>query len=168
MNDIIKNSGEYEDKIVTPYKNNLLYCDRCQNKIEKVSQGWVQWRNDENYQFYGFKITHHRPHSKLELKTENGCYFYHRRMANLRDLPLSSFYGTDGMGFLLGMVSEQLPNGLPRIKDNSEFLTLFMRLHLPYFEEASKHIDLKNEKDKQTSYMPGNLKFRLKSLGIEV
>ena len=129
---------------------------------DEVSNGWVQWLDNENKQFYGFKITHHKSFSPLEKKTKNGCYFYFKS-PDLNDLPLSSFYDIDGMGYLLGMGNRILESGLPQIESRQEFLKILMRIHLPYYEQVSREVDLDERSPDQKLFMPRNLRLILKN-----
>ena len=148
--------------MINNYQKNPIYCDKCNKVIEKVSNGWVQWLDNENKQFYGFKITHHKSFSPLKKKTENGCYFYFKS-ADLNDLPLSSFYDIDGMGYFLGMGNKILESGLPQIESRREFLKIFMRIHLPYYEQVSREVDLDKRSLDQKIFMPRNLRLIIKN-----
>lgn len=102
-------------------------CDICGKVIEKPKDGYVIWKHDQNLRDYDFKIIHH-------IKCDNNEY--------PSSIDLESFIGENGRSVLLSLLSVGPikinigQSSRSNIKDLDEFVDLFRRLHLPYYEEA--------------------------------
>jgi hypothetical protein len=148
------------------YDDRRIRCDRCKTPIKKSldsskPNGWVQWVENEIGQYYGFKVTCHLSVSPKKETREDGCYFYNNREHDLLDMPISVFYDSDGMAYMLGMLlgdNYKDPGNIKQIKDNNEFMHLFMRFHLPAYEIANQSLDIIGVKgDKSKAYLKKNL-----------
>lgn len=112
-------------------------CQTCNKIIHSPQQGWIQWQDNDELQYYGFKIVHHKSYSPLKYKRANGCYLY-KNDAKLNDLPLEYFYGPNGIEFLVHMMGRKSKNGKTKFLNPSERSELFMRLYnLPLIEAIS-------------------------------
>lgn len=113
------------------------YCDICGELIEKPEDGYVQFnRNNPNYNFDDFIIVHHYQASPLKEKRKNGCYKYHS------DLDLISFLGDEGKVHLLSLLDKDLYcNYNPHVQavNLRDWNDLFMRVQIPYYEEARRY-----------------------------
>jgi hypothetical protein len=112
------------------------YCDTCGNLIEKPSDGWVEWLNEEiNGQRinHAFRICHH--------KTVCRKYFDYRTA----DGSLEDFLGVNGLIHLLRFLDPDKTiaenyHG-PILSDIREYIEIFRRLQIPHYEEARQYWD---------------------------
>lgn len=118
-----------------------FYCDTCDELIEKPEHGWFEWikeRDDEgNLINYNFRICHHKRDCQELIK--------HPHVA---DIPLSDFIKERGIIRLLNfidmgktIINDSNYEG-PMIKNYREFVEVFRRLTLPYYEEARRYWDI--------------------------
>ena len=143
----------------------VWYCDVCGEKIylndasknlKPEEAGMVQWKTDENFKAYGFKITH-----KIR------CDLNYPSQLDLKD-----FIGDRGRTLLLsflnpGPIKERLYKKKlteAEVKDFSEFFDLFHRVQTPYYEEARKYfncpevLDYFSDDNEINPYLPDTLK----------
>ena len=112
-------------------------CQTCNNPIESPKQGWIQWQDNDESQYYGFRIVHHKIYSPYRYTKENGCYPY-KSDVKLNDLPLECFYGYDGMAFLISMGMRESINGKSKFVNQREYDKLFFTLfNIPSFTALS-------------------------------
>lgn len=115
------------------------YCDVCGEIIKRPEDGYVQFnRTNTNYNFDDFIIVHTYLSSPIKDKRKNGCYKYHS------DLELVNFLGDNGKVHLLSLLDT---NSHLNNKSNvqavnlREWNDLFMRVQVPYYEEARRYWD---------------------------
>ena len=109
-------------------------CDYCGEVIISPKDGWLEWLHDGQFRAHGFKIVHHRPASPRK----DGCYHY-TNQSGRSDLPLDTYLGTSGLVHLLAFLDVGYvdpKNKGPWVNDIREFVELFRRVQLPYYEEA--------------------------------
>jgi hypothetical protein len=116
------------------------YCDRCGEVIEKPTDGWVHWRKDATGSVHSIEILHHLKASPRG--GNQGCY--PARMD--RDMHLNVMLGPRGIVDLLSMIDVGAyhdPEGaeIGRVKDIRNWVDVFRRLHVPYYEEARQYFD---------------------------
>jgi hypothetical protein len=103
------------------------YCDVCGDVIQKIDEGYVFFKYDENHLAYDFIVAH-------QCKCD--------RDKSTASLPLNQFLGARGVNTLLSFLSlgpikfhlgQERGSG---VKDIDEFVDLFRRMQVPYYEEA--------------------------------
>ena len=101
-------------------------CDVCGDVIEKPEDGCIIWREDKRGVKADFKVIHH---IVCDPQGDYNCW-----------LPLGYFLGEDGVVKLTSWLSAGPVSGLadnrPLVKDFDEFVDLFRRMQLSYYEEA--------------------------------
>lgn len=112
------------------------YCDCCGEIIESPRDGYVQFRRsgDNGLIYDDFVIVHHRTASPRR----NGCYLYDS------DCDLESFLGDRGKVNLLSLLDPgeyHMPNFMLMTSNIRKWNDFFMRLQLPYYEEARRYWD---------------------------
>lgn len=110
-------------------------CDKCGGLIKRKEDGWLEWLDDHDHKAHSFRIVHHDSASPL-----SSCYF-HTREIGLSDNHLSYYLGASGLANLLTFLDmgdkiDPDARHVPRVKDLREFVELFRRLTIPYYEEA--------------------------------
>lgn len=111
----------------------IYTCQTCESQIHSPSQGYLQWQENKESQYYDFRIVHHKIYSPLKSTNKNGCYAF-KNDSKLNDLPLDWFYGVDGLDFLIRMSMRKTSKGSPIILYRKEFEKLFFRLFkFPFF-----------------------------------
>ncbi len=100
-------------------------CDECGGLIERVEEGWLEWRHEwpNDPRLYGFRIVHH--FSASPYGPHGTCYAAQR----LPGRPLSFFIGPEGLDKLLTILEDQ------RVRELAGFAEVIRRLHLPGHEE---------------------------------
>lgn len=116
------------------------YCDRCEGLIEKPKDGWVHWRRDKERNVYDIEIVHHRLASPRE--GDDGCYAASPEC----DTHLDEMLGPLGIVRLLAMMDvgahyDDEGRDVGKVKDVRNWVEVFRRLHVPYYEEARFHFD---------------------------
>ena len=142
------------------------FCDVCGRVIESPNKGYVVWKYGNSYEsegYFKYKILH--PRGLLDEYGERyGCdndssYCY---SASLVD-----FVGDRGLAALLYILDSGLSYEFEyreRINNVGDFLELFRRIHMPYYEEArfyfkEAYMDGYFEGASQIwSYLPSTLK----------
>ena len=130
------------------------YCDKCGEIIENYQNGYVIWKQDENYKDYDFKIIHK---SKCDDKN-------FRSSASLSD-----FLGKRGLVNLtsmlsIGTIKINLGQKGGKVRDLDEFIDFFRRVQLPFYEEArqkfNKHeiLDMMSDANEIFPYLEEQLK----------
>lgn len=116
-------------------------CDRCGGIINSPEEGWVEWTRDEDCIKGEFKIVHNASASPRG-KASDYCY-HHMHASRRSDINLTEFLGDQGIICLLSMLDTgpfHTKNYVrPEVKDFREFVDLFRRLHVPYYEEARQY-----------------------------
>ena len=110
-------------------------CDVCGEIIERPEDGYVQFHRNEHGQYDDFIIVHHRPASPRK-NLQNACYKYSS------DSDLESFLGDHGKVELLSLLDPgvyHLKQYRQMVADIRKWNDFFMRLQLPYYEEARKY-----------------------------
>jgi hypothetical protein len=114
-------------------------CDSCGQTIEKAEDGWVEWVSlslqGVNPSGRGLRLVHTNVSSPTD--GPNRCQYnqdieYEKDKGLIKDLPLTSFIGPDGLMRLLIFISQ---NELP----NEEVLEMIKRLHIPEYEQARNY-----------------------------
>lgn len=100
-------------------------CDSCGGVIEKSEDGWFEWYTERDTSLdTGFRIVHHR----------GSCMYNDQRLEQQNrspsDFDLSMVVGHNGLALLLNLMERK------KFADMKEFIEVFRRLHLPYYEEA--------------------------------
>ena len=100
-------------------------CDSCGEAIEKPENGWFEWYTERDTSLdSGFRIVHHR----------GSCMYNDQRLEQQNrspsDFALSMVLGHNGLALLLNLMERK------KFADMKEFIEVFRRLHLPYYEEA--------------------------------
>jgi hypothetical protein len=121
-------------------------CDTCGGMIDGMEAGNVEWlseRMGSRLIARGFHIVHHG--SASPFNGPANCY-QHQYAAGRLDLPLEDFVGINGIVQLLsfldiGAFHEPDFRG-HAIGDMREFVELFRRVQVPYYEEARKYLPL--------------------------
>lgn len=111
------------------------YCDTCGEIIECPKDGYVQFKRNDNQEIEDFIIVHHKSVSPRK-NTQNGCYQYRS------DDSLESFLGDHGKVELLSLLDPgpyHMPNFRLFVTDIRKWKDIFMRLQLPYYEEARRY-----------------------------
>src|SRR5665213_64374 len=118
------------------------FCDRCGQVIERPEEGWVEWLDDDGGP-HAFKIVHHATFSPRE--TPNRCYFY----ADSPDEASNHLHNLVEEGVIPWLLScldvvlelDREHNNPPQILNGAirDYVELFRRLCIPYFEEARLH-----------------------------
>ncbi len=98
-------------------------CDKCGALIEKVEDGWLEWFDDYKKPAHGFRIVH----------AGGDCYYLDT--PEVSDNHLIYFMGTDGLSYLLSLLSRK--NGV----NVAELVEVIRRLHVPFYEEARQYLD---------------------------
>lgn len=119
-------------------------CDTCGGVIEEPADGMLQWRYGDRIS--GFTITH-KPH-RSPRRGSNGCYTVPEDVVNDFELEHVSLPTPKALGSpdyspsfdaLVRFTSllEPRDNGrIPDVADIGEFMEVFRRLYVPYYEEA--------------------------------
>jgi hypothetical protein len=114
-------------------------CDRCGDVIEKPEDGWVHWRRDRTTRRVSeIEILHHLTASPKG--GERGCY--PARMDS--DMHLTAMLGSRGIVDLLSMMDvgayhDPDARHIGGVTDVRNWVEVFRRLHVPYYEEARLH-----------------------------
>jgi hypothetical protein len=111
-------------------------CDSCGELIQKPEDGYVEWQDGKTK----FRIIHHRGSSPR--KPRSDCFYD----PNLRggDTALDSLLGDTGRVYLTSWLDagkEITETPRRSVKDLREWVELFRRLQVPYFEEARLYFD---------------------------
>lgn len=147
-------------------------CDECGELIRKPEEGYVEWLVDDKHIRYGFRIVHHALASPRQL--DGNCYRYTDERGR-RDMDLEQFLGAGGIVKMLSFINmgslHDDFDAKPRIKSSGEWVKLFKRLQVPYYEEARLYWD-KAEEDgffdganEIASYLPETLKELIERYG---
>lgn len=105
------------------------YCDTCGETID-VKKGRVIWNVGDHGEVFRFRIVH-------EGKCAKKVFF--------SSIPLKGLLGDIGIARLLSFLTPgPLTSGgfqetKPRVIDFGEYVDIFRRLHVPYYEEARRH-----------------------------
>jgi hypothetical protein len=141
-------------------------CDTCGQVIEKPADGYVIFDRNNKFQYQKFQIVHHLPESPLK-DNPNGCYDPNLKLS----MPLETFLGDAGKAYLLTMldvgkyIQEEYRQQVSSIR---EWVELFRRVQLPYYEEARLYWDRAYADgffvgaNEYWPYMPENLKLLIK------
>lgn len=113
------------------------FCDECGEIIESPDKGYIEWLANDDHKAHGFRIVHHATASPRH--PDGDCYAYTNEIGR-SDLSLDCFLGNVGLIRLLGFVDVGRYHSPdyrgPEVVDLREFVELFRRLWLPYYEEA--------------------------------
>lgn len=97
-------------------------CDECDQIIEKVEDGWLEWFDDGIHPIHGFRIVHYG----------GKCYYTSRtigeKIHSVSDMHLHAFMGIPGLAILLNMFAKDI--AFP--EDLAEIIG---RLHIPHYEK---------------------------------
>jgi hypothetical protein len=103
------------------------YCDHCGKIILKAEDGYFEWKENTDGINYGFRIVHFK-----------SCQYDDRTFSSnecIQDLQLDEFVEADGMVRLLEILERR------QFRDKKEFLEMFHRLQVPYYEEARTYLE---------------------------
>lgn len=113
-------------------------CDFCGEIIEAPDQGWLEWLADGGVgPFKDFKIVHHQINSPRH-PNEN-CYHYNQVDGDdmRMDMHLDSFTGEIGIASLVTWLHPDNHG----VVDLGDWVEVFRRLHVSYYEEARCYWD---------------------------
>ncbi len=102
-------------------------CDVCGDIIEGKEEGYVLWRYDEDRKKCDFKVVHKMKCNNCELPSS--C-------------AISDLLGEKGAVRLQSFISigrikvDMGDSSYAGVKDNDEFIDLYRRMQLPFYEEA--------------------------------
>lgn len=115
-------------------------CDSCGQVINAPEEGYVEWRTAWQGRMDCFHIVHdgqHQPKNAVR-----SCYYQNSEKGGV--LRISDLLALPGLLLLTSWVEPKNWDGedyeQPTVSDLFEWLTLFRRLHIPYFEEA-RHLE---------------------------
>ncbi len=116
-------------------------CDACGEPIRNANEGYVEWLtegDDSGRIAHGFRIVHNAGFSPRR-KSGGDCYKY-SSYSGRADLPLRDFLKHEGVALLLTFLDlgpiHDPSGGTHRVKNMREYVELFRRVQLPYYEEA--------------------------------
>tara|TARA_Y100000588_G_scaffold201434_1_gene215043 strand:- start:58 stop:552 length:495 start_codon:yes stop_codon:yes gene_type:complete len=117
-------------------------CDQCGEVIQKPEDGYLEWIRNPEGLYEGFKIVHHKTASPLQYEND-GCFHY-TNAPDRHDLHLDAFIGNAGLPKLLslvdnGCIADPFDETGIKVANMREYMELFRRLQLPYYEEARLH-----------------------------
>jgi len=115
-------------------------CDDCGELIEQPEHGYVEWQYDrESNTKHKFRIVHRGDHSP---KKPKDCFYSNAERGG--DTAMDSVLGDTGRVYLTSWLDpgEEF-TGVNRrsVKSLREWVVLFRRLQVPYFEEARLYFD---------------------------
>lgn len=120
-------------------------CDTCGRLIKRADDGYVEWISektvDDNYLARELHIVHVGGRSSLG--PPNYC-FQHQTARGRCDLPLRDFLGAHGIVQMLSFLdvgpfhAAEYPGHT--VGNMREFVELFRRTHLPYYEQARQYL----------------------------
>jgi len=110
-------------------------CDDCEQNIEKLKDGCVEWLQDRDSNNFSFRIVHHA--SASPRRPGGNCYQHEPAGATRMNLHLDSFIEIAPIE-LLNYLDPQF-NQRRKIKDYNNFVDTYRRLTLPYYEEAKRY-----------------------------
>ena len=112
-------------------------CDACGEVIETPGDGYLEWLSGDDHKAHSFRIVHHAP--KSPRKPGGDCYAYTKASGRM-DLDLDAHVGPSGLPHLLTFLDageyHQRDYQGPEVRNVREWVELFRRLQLPYYEEA--------------------------------
>ena len=116
----------------------VWYCDTCDEPIRDTATGNVVWRSDDNWEMRDFRVVHKNLADERPRRCDpNGDWEY--------SFELSYVLGVEGQVVLTAMLSAGPLKGRKRqvghVADLDEFVDLYRRMHLPYYEQARRHFD---------------------------
>jgi hypothetical protein len=138
-------------------------CDACGETIQSPEHGYVEWMETQD-QMHGFRIVHHALHSPRR-KSGGDCYYKNNERGG--DLSLTELIGVRGLVELTSWIDVgewHVPNySGPVVRDLREWVTLFRRVQVPFYEEARLCTEeLREERDGGANdvylYLPDTLK----------
>jgi hypothetical protein len=140
-------------------------CDTCDELIENVQDGWLEWINEHGDQgAHSFRIVHRKSRSPLP----KGCY-QHENERGRSDLDLDQYVDPDRVGALyrflhIGPLHDPENSKPPQVQNIPEFMEIIRRLTIPYYEEARLYWENAEEDgffdgvNENWPYMSDNLK----------
>jgi hypothetical protein len=139
------------------------YCDKCQERIEDAKQGSLEWVYDRDSGNNAFNIVH-APNSARK-GHKRGCFMFTKSSGRM-DNHLTEFVGVSGIVRLMAPLDEGFRN--PDFQGSEgniqEWLQIFRRLHLPFYEDALRYWDEAKEDgffdddNECWNYLPSTLK----------
>jgi hypothetical protein len=156
------------ERLVWPPLEQWL-CDTCGRLIEGVAEGYVEWNAENTFGdkeiAKDFHIVHVGGRSSLG---PPGYCFQHQNARGRRDLPMKDFLGPKGIAQMLSFLDvgtfhlEEYSGHA--VGDMREFVELFRRTQLPYYEQArnyfsrAKRDDFLGSPNEIYLFMPQTLK----------
>ena len=130
-----------ETKIKLMKQCQQFYCDHCGGLIHSPEEGWVEFLSEPNgigRRYFGFRIVHIAGSSN-----KGGDCLKNFRARNGASIELSLLTSKAGISELLDLLDEGDvldPVYLGgSIKDMREFVELFRRITIPYYEQARQY-----------------------------
>ena len=136
---------------------NQWICDECGEIIKSPEDGWLEWIAEEGTGlFCGHRIAHHAAASPYRKDNNKNCYRYSQNPRKA-DMHLGDFTGHEGIGKFFSVLNLKQFSA-----DIENWLEVFRRLHLKYYEEArlyweDAHQDGFFEDKKSGIYLPHTL-----------
>lgn len=119
-------------------------CDTCGQVIEKPEDGWFEWiQVDHTQPRHSFRIVHHKSASPRK-HLEEGCY-QHGNARGRSDDHLHNILEHELIHLLyfLDVGPHHDPDAKdPGVQNMREFLEIFRRLTIPYYEEARQYASI--------------------------
>lgn len=113
-------------------------CDTCGGVIQNIQVGWMEWLSIDDPKkilYEKFRICHH----------ENRCMKY-ANDPEVNDGHLEDFLDEDGRLDLLSMIDPgpfvKANFDGPSVVDLRQFMEIYRRLTIPYYEEARQYFNL--------------------------
>lgn len=122
-----------------PMEPSYWYCDTCGERIERATDGWLEWRVEEDaakqLRMTAFRIVHHQGAGPRK-DTRSGCCYPPappRASYTIADGHLHWYVGEDGLATLLRGLQRS-----SRALDVESGFEIIRRLHVPQYEEARR------------------------------
>ena len=120
-----------------------FYCDECGKLIESVDGGAVEYlyspgEGAKPTKIWSFRIVHSILASPKDSCSHDESHFISGKSTSSMELNLGRYLGHQGVSRLLAIL-EACRSGVMQFKDDKEFgefLDVFRRLQIPYYEEA--------------------------------
>jgi hypothetical protein len=103
-------------------------CDTCGEPVG-IQSGWLEWLDGRDWRT-GAK---RGPHSFHIVHNRKRC-FQNDGRDECSDNHLQYFLGPSGLAYLLSIIDPEIGDGPPA--DMAEYLEVFRRLQIPFYEEA--------------------------------
>lgn len=115
-------------------------CDTCGEIIDKPEDGWIEWIYSDDGMQTDFRIVHNGGASPRKKFNHEGCYQHGNSNGRMDDHLNHCLDPNRMMAFLLKFIDMGRYHDLHGVHTGkvniSEYVELFRRLTIPYYEEA--------------------------------